>query len=71
MSGDIKVIVSTIGLDGHTTGGELVSMILRYAGMLAHGVAAVVLPGSSSDAIVGTVRRLARKSAAPATATRG
>lgn len=28
----IKVIVSMIGLDGHTTGGEVVSMILRNAG---------------------------------------
>ena len=28
----IKVIVSMIGLDGHTTGGEVVSMILRDAG---------------------------------------
>lgn len=29
----IKIIVSMIGLDGHTTGGEVVSMILRDAGM--------------------------------------
>lgn len=29
----IKVIVSMIGLDGHTTGAEVVSMILRDAGM--------------------------------------
>lgn len=29
----IKVIVSMIGLDGHTTGGEVVSTILRDAGM--------------------------------------
>jgi methylmalonyl-CoA mutase C-terminal domain/subunit len=29
----IKVIVSMIGLDGHTTGGEVVSMILRDAGI--------------------------------------
>jgi methylmalonyl-CoA mutase C-terminal domain/subunit len=28
----IKVIVSMIGLDGHTTGGEVVSMVLRDAG---------------------------------------
>jgi methylmalonyl-CoA mutase C-terminal domain/subunit len=28
----LKVIVSMIGLDGHTTGGEVVSMILRDAG---------------------------------------
>ena len=28
----IKVIVSMIGLDGHTTGGEVVSMLLRDAG---------------------------------------
>ena len=28
----IKVIVTMIGLDGHTTGGEVVSMILRDAG---------------------------------------
>ena len=28
----IRVIVSMIGLDGHTTGGEVVSMILRDAG---------------------------------------
>ena len=28
----IKVIVSMIGLDGHTTGGDVVSMILRDAG---------------------------------------
>ena len=28
----IKVIVSMIGLDGHTTGGEVVTMILRDAG---------------------------------------
>lgn len=27
-----KIIVSMIGLDGHTTGGEVVSMILRDAG---------------------------------------
>ena len=33
MSGDIKVIVTMIGLDGHTTGGEVVSMILRDAGI--------------------------------------
>lgn len=33
MNGDIKVIVSMIGLDGHTTGGEVVSTILRDAGM--------------------------------------
>ena len=33
MSGSIKVIVSMIGLDGHTTGGEVVSMILRDAGI--------------------------------------
>lgn len=29
----IKVIVSMIGLDGHTTGGDVVSMILRDAGI--------------------------------------
>ncbi len=29
----IKVIVSMIGLDGHTTGGEVVSTILRDAGI--------------------------------------
>jgi methylmalonyl-CoA mutase C-terminal domain/subunit len=29
----LKVIVSMIGLDGHTTGGEVVSMILRDAGI--------------------------------------
>ena len=29
----IKVIVSMIGLDGHSTGAEVVSMILRDAGM--------------------------------------
>jgi len=29
----IKVIVSMIGLDGHTTGGEVVSTMLRDAGM--------------------------------------
>jgi methylmalonyl-CoA mutase C-terminal domain/subunit len=29
----IKIIISMIGLDGHTTGGEVVSMILRDAGM--------------------------------------
>lgn len=29
----IKVIVSMIGLDGHTTGGEVVSRILRDAGI--------------------------------------
>ena len=28
----IKVIVSMIGLDGHTAGGEVVSMLLRDAG---------------------------------------
>ncbi len=28
----IKVIVSMIGLDGHTTGGEVISMLLRNAG---------------------------------------
>lgn len=28
----IKIIVSMIGLDGHTTGGEVVSMLLRDAG---------------------------------------
>jgi len=28
----IKVIVTMIGLDGHTTGGEVVSMLLRDAG---------------------------------------
>jgi methylmalonyl-CoA mutase C-terminal domain/subunit len=28
----IKVIVTMIGLDGHTTGGEVVSMVLRDAG---------------------------------------
>jgi methylmalonyl-CoA mutase, C-terminal domain len=33
MSASIKVIVSMIGLDGHTTGGEVVSMILRDAGI--------------------------------------
>lgn len=32
MSSAIKVIVSMIGLDGHTTGGEVVTMILRDAG---------------------------------------
>lgn len=129
MSSDIKVIVSMIGLDGHITGGEVVSMILRDAGievvylgvnqtpemivrvamqedvdaigisshaanytlieelvqllhqrgmddvpvicggnvpphtrtrLLSRGVAAVVLPGSSSADIVATVKRLAR-----------
>ncbi|MBI2962920.1 MAG: cobalamin B12-binding domain-containing protein [Deltaproteobacteria bacterium] len=29
----IKIIVSMIGLDGHTTGGEVVARILRDAGM--------------------------------------
>jgi methylmalonyl-CoA mutase C-terminal domain/subunit len=29
----IKVIISMIGLDGHTTGGEVVSRILRDAGI--------------------------------------
>jgi len=29
----IKVVVSMIGLDGHSTGGEVVSKILRDAGM--------------------------------------
>ena len=29
----IKVLVSMIGLDGHTTGGEVVASILRDAGM--------------------------------------
>ncbi len=29
----IKVLVSMIGLDGHTTGGELVASILRNAGI--------------------------------------
>lgn len=29
----LKMIVSMIGLDGHTTGGEVVSMILRDAGI--------------------------------------
>ncbi len=29
----IKVIISMIGLDGHTTGGEVVSTMLRDAGM--------------------------------------
>lgn len=29
----IKVIVTMIGLDGHTTGGEVVSMMLRDAGI--------------------------------------
>ena len=140
MSGDLKVIVSMIGLDGHTTGGEVVSMILRDAGievvylgvnqtpemivraalqedvdaigisshasnyaqieelvgllrqrgmddvpvicggnipghtaqhLLERGVAAVVLPGSSSDEVVGTVRRLARKPAARPSAGAG
>jgi methylmalonyl-CoA mutase C-terminal domain/subunit len=33
MSGELKVIVSMIGLDGHTTGGEVVAMILRDAGI--------------------------------------
>lgn len=33
MSGDLKVIVTMIGLDGHTTGGEVVAMILRDAGI--------------------------------------
>ena len=130
MDSAMKVIVSMIGLDGHTTGGEVVSMILRDAGievvylgvnqtpemivraalqedvdaigisshasnytlieelverlrdngmgdvpvicggnvphhtgkrLLSRGVAAVVLPGSSSEEIVATVRRLARK----------
>ena len=32
MSNALKVIVTMIGLDGHTTGGEVVSMILRDAG---------------------------------------
>lgn len=132
MREQLKVIVSMIGLDGHTTGGEVVSMILRDAGievvylgvnqtpemivraalqedvdaigisshasnyvlieelvdllrrhglhdvpvicggnipqhtsrhLLDRGVAAVVLPGSSSEEIVGTVRRLARRPA--------
>lgn len=30
--GKIKVIISMIGLDGHTTGGEIVARILRDAG---------------------------------------
>ena len=137
MGKDIKVIVSMIGLDGHTTGGEVVSMILRDAGievvylgvnqtpemivraamqedvdaigisshasnyaqieelvellhqrgmsdvpvicggnipahttehLLRHGVAAVMLPGSSSTEVVATVRSLARKPAASAAA---
>jgi methylmalonyl-CoA mutase C-terminal domain/subunit len=33
MSDALKVIVTMIGLDGHTTGGEVVSMILRDAGV--------------------------------------
>lgn len=33
MHTDPKVIVTMIGLDGHTTGGEVVSMILRDAGI--------------------------------------
>lgn len=33
MSDSLKVIVTMIGLDGHTTGGEVVSMILRDAGI--------------------------------------
>lgn len=33
MSSPLKVIVSMIGLDGHTTGGEVVAMILRDAGI--------------------------------------
>lgn len=33
MSSALKVIVTMIGLDGHTTGGEVVSMILRDAGI--------------------------------------
>ena len=33
MSNALKVIVTMIGLDGHTTGGEVVSMILRDAGI--------------------------------------
>ena len=33
MNGDLKVIVSMVGLDGRTTGGEVVSMILRDAGI--------------------------------------
>lgn len=33
MDSEMKVIVSMIGLDGHTTGGEVVSMILRDAGI--------------------------------------
>ena len=130
MSDSLRVIVSMIGLDGHTTGGEVVSMILRDAGievvylgvnqtpemitraalqedvdavgisshaanysqieelvrlladrgmadvpvivggniprhtagqLRAAGVAEVVLPGSPSDQIVATVRRLARR----------
>jgi methylmalonyl-CoA mutase C-terminal domain/subunit len=133
MSDALKVIVTMIGLDGHTTGGEVVSMILRDAGievvylgvnqtpqmilraamqedvdavgisshaanysqieelvqllaangmadvpvicggnvpkhtaeqLRAKGVAAVVLPGASSEEIVSTVRSLARKRAA-------
>ncbi len=138
MSTNIKVIVSMIGLDGHTTGGEVVSMILRDAGievvylgvnqtpqmivraamqedvdaigislhasnyaqieeliellqrhdmrdvpvicggnipkhttqeLLRKGVAAVILPGTSSVEIVGTVCALARKPGARAAAT--
>lgn len=32
-SSNLKVIVTMIGLDGHTTGGEVVAMILRDAGI--------------------------------------
>lgn len=47
-----KVIVSMIGLDGHTTGGEVVSMLLRDAGFEVVYLGVNQTPQSIVDAAI-------------------
>ena len=48
----IKVIVTMIGLDGHTTGGEVVSMILRDAGFEVVYLGVIQTPQMIIDAAI-------------------
>ncbi|MBI5109233.1 MAG: cobalamin B12-binding domain-containing protein [Rhodocyclales bacterium] len=48
----IKIIVSMIGLDGHTTGGEVVSMLLRDAGFEVVYLGVNQTPQSIVDAAI-------------------
>jgi len=48
----LKVIVSMIGLDGHTTGGEVVAMLLRDAGFEVVYLGVNQTPQSIVDAAI-------------------